>query len=188
MGIITLLLNSIILFIVSNAYIINDTYNITIPIVITILFVILLSIFPSLLNKKLLDKKLYIVRDGYRLLIIFLVNIILDTILYLNIILRYVIDTKALFMNVPIFGNTVSNFEQKLSKYLNVQYAIALPNCTLSIYTALQVLGIKYGDEVIVPNLTHASSIYPILMSGGKIKVFDFYSIVFGFCLIGFMW
>lgn len=71
-------------------------------------------------------------------------------------------------------GNTVSNFEQKLSKYLNVPYAIALPNCTLSIYTALQVLGIEYGDEVIVPNLTHASSIYPILMSGGKIKVFDF--------------
>ena len=71
-------------------------------------------------------------------------------------------------------GNTVSNFEQKLSKYLNVPYAIALPNCTLSIYTALQVLGIENGDEVIVPNLTHASSIYPILMSGGKIKVFDF--------------
>ncbi len=71
-------------------------------------------------------------------------------------------------------GNTVSNFEKKLSKYLNVPYAIALPNCTLSIYTALQVLGIENGDEVIVPNLTHASSIYPILMSGGKIKVFDF--------------
>lgn len=71
-------------------------------------------------------------------------------------------------------GNTVSSFEQKLSKYLNVPYAIALPNCTLSIYTALQVLGIENGDEVIVPNLTHASSIYPILMSGGKIKVFDF--------------
>lgn len=71
-------------------------------------------------------------------------------------------------------GNTVSNFEQKLSKYLNVPYAIALPNCTLSIYTSLQVLEIENGDEVIVPNLTHASSIYPILMSGGKIKVFDF--------------
>lgn len=71
-------------------------------------------------------------------------------------------------------GNTISNFEQKLSKYLNTPYAIALPNCTLAIYTALQVLGIEIGDEVIVPNLTHASSIYPILMSGGKIKVFDF--------------
>ena len=71
-------------------------------------------------------------------------------------------------------GNTINNFEQKLSKYLNVPYAIALPNCTLSIYAALQVLGIEPGDEVIVPNLTHASSIYPIIMSGAKIKVFDF--------------
>ena len=71
-------------------------------------------------------------------------------------------------------GDTVSNFEKKLSSYLNVDYAVALPNCTLSIYAAFQVLGIEYGDEVIVPNLTHASSIYPILMSGGKLKVFDF--------------
>ena len=71
-------------------------------------------------------------------------------------------------------GNTVKSFEEKLSKFLNVPYAIAVPNCTLSIYAALQVLGIEYGDEVIVPNLTHASSIYPILMSGGKIKTFDF--------------
>ena len=102
MGIITLILNSIILFIVSNTYIINNTYNITIPIVITILFVILLSIFPSLLNKKLQDKKLYIIRDGYRLLIIFLTNIILDIILYLNIILKYVINTKALLINTGI--------------------------------------------------------------------------------------
>ena len=102
MGIITLLLNSIILFIVSNTYIINDTYNIKIPVIITVIFVILLIIFPSLLNKKLLDKKLYVVRDGYRLLIVFLTNIILDVILYLNIILSYVIDTKALLINTGI--------------------------------------------------------------------------------------
>ncbi len=71
-------------------------------------------------------------------------------------------------------GNTISTFEKKLHKYLKVKYALALPNCTLSIYTALQVLGIKPEDEVIVPNLTHASSIYPIIMSGAKIKVCDF--------------
>lgn len=71
-------------------------------------------------------------------------------------------------------GETISRFEQRLSKYLNVPYALALPNCTLSIYAALQVMGIEYGDEVLVPNLTHASSIYPVLMSGGKIKTFDF--------------
>lgn len=71
-------------------------------------------------------------------------------------------------------GNTVSNFEKKLATYLGVNYSLALPNCTLSIYATLQTLGIEPNDEVIVPNLTHASSIYPILMCGAKIKVFDF--------------
>lgn len=71
-------------------------------------------------------------------------------------------------------GNTISNFENKLSSYLGAKYSLALPNCTLSIYATLQTLGIEPDDEVIVPNLTHASSIYPILMSGAKLKVCDF--------------
>lgn len=71
-------------------------------------------------------------------------------------------------------GNTVQQFENKLAKYLNVKYALALPNCTLSIYAAFQSLNISPDDEVIVPNLTHASSIYPIIMSGAKLRVCDF--------------
>lgn len=71
-------------------------------------------------------------------------------------------------------GNTISNFEKKLATYLGANYSLALPNCTLSIYATLQTLGIEPNDEVIVPNLTHASSIYPILMCGAKIKVCDF--------------
>lgn len=71
-------------------------------------------------------------------------------------------------------GDTILNFENQFSKYLNINYSLALPNCTLSIYAALQTLGIKPDDEVIVPNLTHASSIYPIIMSGAKLKVCDF--------------
>lgn len=71
-------------------------------------------------------------------------------------------------------GDTVSKFETNFKTYLDTNYALALPNCTLSIYATLQVLGIEPDDEVIVPNLTHASSIYPIIMSGAKIKVCDF--------------
>ena len=101
-AIITIILNSILLFIVSNIYIIKHTYNINISVIYTILFVIIISIFPSLFNKKLLSKKLSIVRDGYRLLIMFLINIVLDVILYLNIIIRYVIDIKVLLINAGI--------------------------------------------------------------------------------------
>lgn len=71
-------------------------------------------------------------------------------------------------------GNTISKFENSLAEFLNVKYALALPNCTLSLYASLQALNINPGDEVIVPNLTHASSIYPIIMSGAKLKVCDF--------------
>lgn len=71
-------------------------------------------------------------------------------------------------------GDVVSTFEQNLAHYLNVNYALALPNCTLSLYATLQSLEIEPEDEVIVPNLTHASSIYPIIMSGAKLKVCDF--------------
>lgn len=71
-------------------------------------------------------------------------------------------------------GDTITKFEKELANYLNANYALATPNCTLSIYAAFQALDIKADDEVIVPNLTHASSIYPILMSGAKIKVCDF--------------
>ena len=71
-------------------------------------------------------------------------------------------------------GNTISSFENKLAEYLRTKYSLALPNCTLSIYAALQTLGIQPDDEVIVPNLTHASSTYPILMSGAKLKVCEF--------------
>lgn len=71
-------------------------------------------------------------------------------------------------------SNVIPTFEKNFSNYLNQKYAIALPNCTLSIYACLQALEISSSDEVIVPNLTHASSIYPILMSGAKIRVCDF--------------
>ena len=71
-------------------------------------------------------------------------------------------------------GDLVKEFETKLADYLGSKHAIAVPNCTLALYATFQSLGINPDDEVIVPNLTHASSIYPILMSGAKIKVCDF--------------
>ena len=76
--------------------------------------------------------------------------------------------------SIFIPGDLISEFEKKLANYLGVKYAIAVPNCTLALYATFQTLGIEPGDEVIVPNLTHASSIYPIIMSGAKLKVCDF--------------
>lgn len=68
----------------------------------------------------------------------------------------------------------IPEFEKNLSDFVKSNFALTVPNCTLALYASLQVLDIKSGDEVIVPNLTHASSIYPIIMSGAKIKVCNF--------------
>ena len=102
MGIFTILLNSLILFFVSNTYILNKTYNLNTSIIFMILFTIIISIFPSLFNKKLESRKLSVIRDGYRLLIMFLINIVIDIHLYLMIIIKYIIDPKALLINTLI--------------------------------------------------------------------------------------
>ena len=104
MGIFTLILNSLVLFIVSNTYILEKTYDLKLPLIFMILFIPIICIFPSLLNKELESKKLSIVRDGYRLLIMFLINIIIDIHLYIMIMIKYGINTQVLLTNAAILA------------------------------------------------------------------------------------
>ena len=96
----TIILNSIIVFLLSNNYIINKGYNIKIPMILLILSFIIINILPSILYKKLYDKKLNKIRNGYRLLIIFFVNLILSTFIYIISIIKYNIDFKILLINL----------------------------------------------------------------------------------------
>ena len=73
----------------------------------------------------------------------------------------------------------IIEFQEKFLKFLKGKIKssgiVALPNCTSAIFIALQMLDLKLGDEIIVPNLTHSSSIYPIVyLYGCKIKICDF--------------
>lgn len=77
--------------------------------------------------------------------------------------------------NITIFGpSLLVDFENKLNKKLDVQYSCILPNCTSAIFAALNALGLKADDEVIIPNLTHSSSIYPLVLNNIKFSVYDF--------------
>lgn len=96
----TIILNSIIVFLLSNNYIINKEYNIKIPMILLILLFIIINILPSILCKKLYDKKLNKIRNGYRLLIIFFVNLILSTFIYIISIIKYNIDFNILLINL----------------------------------------------------------------------------------------
>ena len=55
-------------------------------------------------------------------------------------------------------GNHVKLFEEKMSSYCEAKYALAVSNGTVALDIALKAIGIKAGDEVIVPAVTYFSS------------------------------
>lgn len=65
-------------------------------------------------------------------------------------------------------GPKSKEFVEKLCKLIGVKYAVLASNGTLSIYMALKAIGIKRGDEVIVPNFTFIASANAVEMCGAK--------------------
>jgi len=57
-------------------------------------------------------------------------------------------------------------FESAFAKYIGRNYAIAVPHCTSALHLALLSLGIKPGDEVIVPEVTWIATAAPISYLG----------------------
>lgn len=62
----------------------------------------------------------------------------------------------------------IAEFEKKFSEYLGVKYALATSSCTGAIHLAFLSLGIKKGDEIIVPDTTWIASVAPIIYMGAK--------------------
>lgn len=65
-------------------------------------------------------------------------------------------------------GSFVYEFEKRIQSYIGVKNAIAVNTGTTAIHMALASLSIGRGDEVIVPSLTFAGSIQPIINLGAK--------------------
>ena len=63
-------------------------------------------------------------------------------------------------------GSFVYEFEKKIQSFIGVKSAIAVNTGTTAIHLALSAIGIKPGDEVIVPSLTFAGSVQPIVNLG----------------------
>ncbi len=63
-------------------------------------------------------------------------------------------------------GPNVVALERTFSEHLNIKNAIAVTNCTAALHLALLVLGIKEGDEVIVPSLTFVATVNAVRYVG----------------------
>jgi perosamine synthetase len=77
----------------------------------------------------------------------------------------YVTDavTHAWYENANVY---LARFEKAFAEYLGVRYATALPSCTSAIHLSLRALGVGFGDEVIVPDVTWIATAAPIAYVG----------------------
>lgn len=56
-------------------------------------------------------------------------------------------------------GPNVKFLEENFENHLSVAHAVATTNCTTALHLALRILGIREGDEVIVPSLTFVATV-----------------------------
>ena len=70
-------------------------------------------------------------------------------------------------------SKTVDEFENKISKFCNTKYSIALNSGTSAIHLGLKILGVNNTTEVIVPSLTFIATVNPIIYLGAKPIIFD---------------
>lgn len=65
-------------------------------------------------------------------------------------------------------GKKVQEFEKEICDYIGVKYSVAFNNGTSSLHAALLSVGVKPGDEVIVPTLSYISSANVIIYCGAR--------------------
>jgi perosamine synthetase len=70
-------------------------------------------------------------------------------------------------------GKYVKSFENLFENYHEGRKALAVSNGTVALHLALVAMGIKEGDEVIVPNLTFAASVNSVIYTGAKPVLVD---------------
>jgi len=65
-------------------------------------------------------------------------------------------------------GKYVDLFEEKFAKFCEANYAASVVNGTAALHVLLATLGIKKGDEVIIPNLTFVATANAVIYTGAK--------------------
>ncbi|HEY3131205.1 MAG TPA: DegT/DnrJ/EryC1/StrS family aminotransferase [Acidobacteriota bacterium] len=72
-----------------------------------------------------------------------------------------------------ILGKECEAFENELAAHTGTRYAVLTSSCTTGLFLLYSALGLRAGDEVIVPSHTAFPSIEPILHHGAKPSFVD---------------
>lgn len=69
---------------------------------------------------------------------------------------------------VAPLGPEVDGFEADICEFTGIGHALALSSGTAAIHLALMALGVKPGDEVVVPTLTFGATAFAVTYTGAK--------------------
>src|ERR1019366_935309 len=70
-------------------------------------------------------------------------------------------------------GRKVAGFEKQIASYKSVKYAVAVNSCTAGLHLSCLAVGLKPGDEVIVPAMTFCATINAVIHSGATPVLVD---------------
>ncbi len=70
-------------------------------------------------------------------------------------------------------GPLVKLFEERIGKTINAPYVVATTSGSVAILMSLMAIGIKPGDEVIIPNRTWISTAHAVFLLGARVRVVD---------------
>jgi perosamine synthetase len=70
-------------------------------------------------------------------------------------------------------GKVTRSFEQKVAALLGVKYAVAVPSGTAAITAALRAVGVRAGDEVLVPDITFIATANAASILGARPVLVD---------------
>ena len=129
MEVLTIIINSAIVFLCSNILLYDIGYGFKLSVILFVLLFFFINIFPTVLGRKIYDEKLIKVRDGYRLLVIFLIVLISTILFYIASIFEYHVNGFILLWNAIIVLLALS---------------IVFWNGMIRVYLYSKQLGIKY--------------------------------------------
>lgn len=70
-------------------------------------------------------------------------------------------------------GPKVQRFEEMFRDFSGARFAMALNSCTAALHLSMLAIGIKPGDEVIIPAMTFAATANAVIHAGGRPVMVD---------------
>lgn len=70
-------------------------------------------------------------------------------------------------------GKFITEFEERFASFVGLRHGVATSNGTTALHLALVALGVRKGDEVIVPNLTFAATVNMVIEAGATPVLVD---------------